>query len=247
MPELPIYPDSGKEAPGYVLARRLQALSDVPSASLGPVLDELRLVCAVETLGLTGAPVSREEVARAARGEERDSELAAHVRSVLEGLELVERGATEKSDLDLDHVVSVHRAAHPAEDGSLRTSDRRSQFAGARPSDPRFVRPRLENLLEWLASESCRSMFPAERMALWFARFVEIAPFEHGNFRTAHLLASHFALASGFPPIALRLEDAEAIRSDVERAIRFDTLPLVERFTDALSRALGVLESASRS
>jgi hypothetical protein len=45
--------------------------------------------------------------------------------------------------------------------------------------------------------------------------------------------------------VTLRLEDAEAIRADVERAVRFDTLPLVERFSDALSRALAALEAAS--
>jgi hypothetical protein len=79
-------------------------------------------------------------------------------------------------------------------------------------------------------------------MALWFPRFVEISPFERGNFRTGHLLASYFSRAAGFPAIGFRLEDADEIRAELEKAFHFDTLPLVNRFTDALDRALAVLE-----
>jgi hypothetical protein len=248
MPELPIYPDPGKEAPGYALKRRLDALAPLSDEARAEARSALRVACVHETLGLTGAPLPPELVRRVVLGEgvdEDDGETVALVRGVVSGLELVEIEAGRRSELDLDVIAHVHRRAVPDADGSLRTAHRKSQFASARPSDPRFVRAKLLNLLEWLASESCRSMFPAERMALWFARFVEIAPFERGNFRTAHLFASHFAVADGFPPVTLRLAEAEAIRSDVERAFRFDTLPLVERFSEAIARALAVLEAAS--
>jgi hypothetical protein len=82
-------------------------------------------------------------------------------------------------------------------------------------------------------------------MSLWFARFVEIAPFEHGNFRTAHLVTSFFAVSGGFPPISLAFADAGTVRTEIERAIRFDTVALVERFSGALSRALRECEKAA--
>ena len=88
-------------------------------------------------------------------------------------------------------------------------------------------------------------MFPAERMALWFARFVEIAPFPTGNFRTAHLRSSFFARTAGYPPVTLERNDAEALRDEVERAIAFDTAPLVSRFSEAISRSLRICEEAA--
>jgi fido (protein-threonine AMPylation protein) len=133
--------------------------------------------------------------------------------------------------------------ANPPSDGALRTTDLKPQFGNARPSSPRFLEARLQDLLDWLASESGTSMFPAERMALWFPRFLEISPFDRGNFRTAHLFLSYFSRSAGFPPVTLQLSEAEETRSDVENALKFDTYPLVRRFSDALARSLLVLET----
>ena len=64
-----------------------------------------------------------------------------------------------------------------------------------------------------------------------------------GNFRTAHLFLSFFSRADGYPPVSLSFEEAEAVRGEVERAFLFDTGPLVERFSTALSRAMEAIES----
>lgn len=246
MPELPIYPDPGREAPGYELERRRKAVAAQPDEVLENAYRALRVECVHETLRLTGAPLSREVVVRVAEGRAGENEEEERlVRGALQALEILEREAKRRPEPDLALVQEVHRAANPASEGELRTTDRPPQFAGARRSEPRFIQSKLENLLGWLAAESCRSMFPAERIALWFARFQEIAPFERGNFRTGHLFASFFARNAGYPPVTLKLEDAEPIRTEIERAVRFDTLPLVERFSDAISRSLSVVEDAS--
>ena len=64
------------------------------------------------------------------------------------------------------------------------------------------------------------------------------------DFRAAHLLLNFFPRADGYPFVCLQLEEAEPVRSEVERAILFDTLPLVNRFNEAVSRALRVCEEA---
>lgn len=232
MPDLPIYPQK-REAPGYALEGRLNRLLESKAESYAATLEALRNQCALETLRLTGAP--------------NESEKSELIKVQLTALALIEEVASEASEPDLHLVRKVHRIASPGADGRFRDVDVdiRAQFKNARPSPPRFVEERLDNLLEWLSAESVRDMFPAERMSLWFARFVEIAPFEHGSFRTAHLLTNFFAATSGFPPITLAFEDAAAIRNEVERAIAFDTEPLVERFSRALENALRTCEEAA--
>jgi hypothetical protein len=199
MPELPIHPVGGREAPGYSLERRLARLKDLPAEPWR-----------------TGLQALREDLAVAA-------------------------GA--KADLGL--IREVHRLSSPPSGGEIRTADLAPQFQNARILSPRFIESRLQNLLDWLHGESGRGMFPAERMALWFPRFLEIAPFERGNFRTAHLFLSFFSCADGYPPVSLKLEEAEAVRGELERAFLFDTGPLVQRFSSALARAMEALERAS--
>lgn len=230
MPDLPIYPQK-REAPGYALERRLSRLHESGPETFAGAVDALAKRLAFETLRLTGAP-----------NENDASEL---FEGQLTALALIQKAAATASEPPLELVREAHRAANPSSDGSFRASDKTPQFKNARSSPPRFIRAKLENLLQWLAAESGREMFPAARMALWFARFVEIAPFERGNFRTGHLLTNFFAASAGFPPVTLRLEDADAIREEVERAIAFDTAPLVERFTQALDRSLRMCEEAA--
>jgi Fic family protein len=249
MPELPIYPQRGREAPGYALERRAARLRNLPAERIEGGLHRLRVDCAFETLRLTGAAVDKETVSRLAAERRRvgkSLEGDALVLGQLDALDAIEAAARagEWGDLSAARIREVHRLANPPSEGDFRIGSLEPQFRNARPSAARFVPAKLANLLEWLDAESGRSMFPAERMALWFPRFVEISPFEHGNFRTAHLFASYFARVSGYPHVALRFDEAEAIRSDVERAFLFDTGPLVQRFSDALGRGLDVVERA---
>ncbi len=233
MSDLPIYPLK-REAPGYALERRLNRLTAASDTGALPALHTLRLELAVETLLLTGVAVDRD------RAQENDA-----LRAQLQAIALIEKSAEERDEPDVELIRRVHQMANPGADGRFRASDAKPQFRNARPSPPLFIGDKLDNLLDWLSAESSRQMFPAQRMALWFARFVEIAPFERGNFRTGHLLLSFFACSAGFPPMTLRLDESEPLREDLERAIVFDTAPLVSRFSDAMSRALRVSEEAA--
>lgn len=233
MPDLPIYPLK-REAPGYALERRLNRLTAANDTGVLPALPALRVELAVETLLLTGVTIERDHA------QENDT-----FRAQLEAISVIERAAEQRDEPDVELICKVHQLANPGTDGRFRTSEGKPQFRNARPSPPRFIGDKLDNLLEWLSADSSRQMFPAQRMALWFARFVEIAPFERGNFRTGHLLLSFFACSAGYPLVTLRLDESEPLREDLERAIIFDTAPLVSRFSDAMSRALLVSEEAA--
>jgi len=234
MPELPIHPDGGPEAPGYSLERRLARLKDLPAERRRRAHEELRESSVLETLRLTGAP-----------GTEKNRPLldVPLFDGALEALALLEATASSGKDLGLGLIREVHRLSSPESRGEIRTVDLPPQFQNARILSARFIESRLENLLDWLHGDSGRGMFPAERMALWFPRFLEIAPFERGNFRTAHLFLSFFSCADGYPPVSLKFEEAEAVRGEVERAFLFDTGPLVLRFSSALGRSLEAIEA----
>ena len=57
------------------------------------------------------------------------------------------------------------------------------QFQGAGLSPPQTVALRLGNLLEWVSGASGRDLETAPRAALFFARFLEISPFERAKLR----------------------------------------------------------------
>lgn len=229
MPDLPIYPDR-PETPGIALERRLTRLRDVPPASYLVASDELRRRAARESLLLTGVDAEDHD----------ETLLATQVACVA----LVEAGGRDASEPSLAIISDVHARANPNEDGSYRAVEVRAQFENARSSPPAFIEAKLDNLRAWLSSETGRQMSPTERMTLWFARFLEIAPFVHGNFRTAHLFLSFFSASAGGPPIYLDHRESDALRQEVERAILFDTAPLVGRFSEALARSLDACETA---
>jgi hypothetical protein len=231
MPELPMHPAVGREAPGYALERRLARCQELSDERRRDAHAGLREEAALHSLRLTGAFTETE----------RADPLFASAR---EALSLIESTACSGKELDLGLIREVHRLSSPPSSGEIRTAELPPQFQNARVLSPRFIEPRLRNLLEWLHGDSGRGMFPAERMALWFPRFLEIGPFDRGNFRTAHLFLSFFSCADGYPPVSLRFEEAEAVRGEVERAFLFDTGPLVQRFSSALSRAIEALEKA---
>lgn len=249
MQDLPIHPSRGTEAPGVRLEKRRERLRTLPAAKYDRAIETLRLDCVFETLRLTGKGVSRELVSEVAGRQgafaaRHDDELL--VSGQIAALDAVDEEAQTARDLTLSLIRRTHRLSSPPSDGSLRTEPIDPQFQGARTSPARFIEARLQNLLAWLAAESARSMYPPERMALFFARYVEIAPFPHGNFRSAHLLVNFFARSAGYPFVMFRLDEADGVREDVERAMRFDTLALVRRFTGAMERSLRACEEQAR-
>lgn len=185
------------------------------------------------TLQLTGTSLSDEEIQAA-----RDGMPPPAFGPALGALQLAQRAAVDRDPTE-ELIASVHAiCAGHAGASPFRTVQIEPQFQGAGLSPPQTVPLRLGELLTWISGDSGRDLETAPRATLFFARFLEISPFERANFRVAHLMLTFFALADGQPPIWFEVEDASGIREDVSRAFRFDTAPLTERIEGSLHRSL---------
>jgi hypothetical protein len=160
------------------------------------------------------------------------------IRGQIAAVELIEREARHKPTLSTELLCTVHRLSSPPSDGRFRSSPAPARFTAGQPSRPELIAEKVANLFDWLAADSGVSLHPAEKAALAFPRLLEIAPFERGNFRSAHLLMNFFAFAEGYPPFFLLLQDADAVREEIERAMVFDTAALMARFAGAIDRSL---------
>lgn len=245
MTELPLYqPVSASRT--QTLARKRDLLLERAGAredAFRDAIAELVVDCVFHTLRLTGQAVERESVARVASECEpgpADSErrLVQLIRGQIAALELTERDARQGRLLSTDLLCTVHRLSNPSSDGRFRAGATPARFAAGKPSRPELIAEKVSNLLDWLDADSGRSLHPVERAALAFPRLLEIAPFEQGNFRTAHLLLNFFGFAEGYPPFFVLLEEAEVVREEIERAMVFDTAPLMMRFSQSLARSL---------
>ena len=244
MQNLPLYPDRS-DTHGLALGRQrdtlLRRAAERPE-KFADSLEKLLGECVFETLRLTGAPVARQAIADVqAGGTERDpgrSDSADLIRGQLRALGAIRERAESTPELTESLLREVHRLSTPDSNGDYRTEPAPAQFAGSPPSCPDLISDKIGNLCDWLSVDSGRGMHSPERAALAFARLLEISPFEHGNFRTGHLLLSFFAFADRYPPFFLRLDDAEVVREEVERAMAFDTLPLVNRLARSLASSL---------
>ena len=185
------------------------------------------------TLQLTGTALTEAEIQAARQGAPTPAFGPALGAFGLLANAAADRDPTEKL------IGEVHAVSNGLTGASLfRTKQIEPQFQGAGLSPPQTVALRLGNLLEWVSGASGRDLETAPRAALFFARFLEISPFERANFRVAHLMLTFFALADDQPPIWFEVEDAPGIRDDVSRAFRFDTAPLTERIERSLHRSL---------
>lgn len=243
---LPLHPGGGEvrpQGPGQeIRARRDRVRAEVGAERWRASRQPLLVEAARATLELTGAAPS-EAALRAAR----EGNPTPAFGPSLGALGLLQRTAANR-DPAPELIAEVHAVATGAAGASpFRAGQIEPQFEGASLSPPQTIALRLGELLEWISGASGRDLETAPRAALFFARFLEISPFERANFRVAHLMLSFFALADDHPPIWFEVEDAPGIREDVSGAFRFDTAPLTARIERALHHSLDrvVTESAT--
>jgi Fic family protein len=218
----------------------LQGLVSKDPEALDTARSFLKRECVSQTLKLTGTDVSAEDVKEAVEGRAEASAALKLIQGQLEALEWIERVAESEREMETHLIVEVHRLSCRPGGGRFRTNVGISEFVGVVPSRPELIAEKVEDLLVWLRCESGRSLHPPERATLFFTRFLEIGPFESGNFRAAHLLMNYFGFDTGYPPFFFQVEDSKKVRSEIERAMSFDTEPLVVRIAGAMNRSLDI-------
>ncbi len=234
---LPLHPGAGAPRPPgpgqEIRARRDRVREQAGSERWCAECEALVVEAARATLQLTGAAPSEEEIHAAREGAPTPA-----FGPSLGALGLVGRAARDR-DPTRELISEVHAVSSGLTGASpFRTHQIEPQFQGASLSPPQTLALRLGELLDWISGASGKDLETAPRAALFFARFLEISPFERANFRVAHLMLTFFSLADDQPPIWFEVEDAPGIREDVSRAFRFETAPLTERIGRILHRSL---------
>jgi len=241
MQELEVYsPDEQNLGRALSVQRKLFLEAEqLKPGQFEAAFEELRRRCIGETLRLTGVQVTDEEVTHALR--EGQSSRRANDELIVgqwEAMTAIEKAATNRLPLDGSLLSMVHRLSSPPHGGGFRSGPVQPQFENAEPSRSRDISDKVGNLADWLETEGVRCLQAPEKAALTFVRLLEIAPFAKGNFRSSHLILNYFAYGGGYPPFFIRSEDADEVRKDIERALRFETKGLVERLTTAQMASL---------
>jgi Fic family protein len=240
MPELPAHPAINQDHFSALSRRRDQWLREAKTNPSGAVqaIKALTFECVTQTLLLTGVSITKEEVKRVAESAGPESQNRVLISGQFQALRTIQDAVRSGPSLTQSLICEVNRFSTPDSGGVFRRGPGRSQFAGITPPAHPLIAGRLENLIDWLAARSGRSLHLPARAALAFVRLLEISPFERGNFRTAHLLLNYFAFVENFPPLFLRAGEAGEVRKDVERGLGFDTLPLATRLARAQAASL---------
>jgi len=132
-------------------------------------------------------------------------------------ISFVESLVDTRKEITEDDVLRVHRLimSNVAEDaGRYRTAAIRVTGTSFMPPPSKEVRPRTNQLLEWLR-ENPDELRPIELATVFHHRFVRIHPFTEGNGRTARLLMNAILMKNGYPFIAIipKIDRAKYLRA----------------------------------
>ncbi len=122
-----------------------------------------------------------------------------------EAIKFIEGLVSGKREIDEDALLHIHELIMRGivEDaGRYRTGRVRIAGATFAPPPSLEVRPKLNELLEWLR-KNLDEYTPIELAAVFHHRFVQIHPFTEGNGRTARLLMNAILMKAGYPFIAI--------------------------------------------
>ncbi|OUC41519.1 tetratricopeptide repeat protein [Trichinella nativa] len=163
--------------------------------------------------------------------------------------------------LSVEDILDIHRRVlgfvDPVESGHFRTHQVYiGSFEPSLPENSTFaveilicrrsflyccrisVEKEVDELLEWLNSDTAMSIHPVELAALLHYKFVVIHPFVDGNGRTSRLLMNLILMQAGFPPVIIRVEDRLQYYESLKLANEGDLRPFVRFIAECTRRTL---------
>lgn len=185
--------------------------------------------------------VSREEIARALRGEHEGSVLGRTIANYSSAMDYIQASARSGAGFGADLLCNVHRlltAGLEEGGGEFRKGRGAELVPGLATLEGDLITRALARSTEWFSAESLFDLHPVEQASLALMRVVEIQPFASHNFATALLSASFFLLCADLPFPLLRAAEFPKFHEALGRAL--STL-----WTQDLTRLLAVaVESA---
>ena len=110
---------------------------------------------------------------------------------------------------------------------------------GHHPPDWELVPHLVENALEWCRADSFGEMHEVEQAALVLLKLTDIQPFPRHNGATLRLFSNFFLLRAGYPPAVIRSDLGGRYTLALQKALCFETGPLVELLTESVAFSLG--------
>ena len=106
------------------------------------------------------------------------------------------------------------------------------------PAEPELVPPLVDTALQWCRADSFAEMHEVEQAALVLLKLTDIQPFDRHNGTTLRLFSNFFLVRAGYPPAVIRSELAGRYSIALQKALCYQTGPLVELLTDSVAFSL---------
>ena len=107
------------------------------------------------------------------------------------------------------------------------------------PAEPELVPQLVDTALEWCRADSFAEMHEVEQAALVLLKLTDIQPFDRHNGKTLRLFSNFFLVRAGYPPAVIRSELAGKYSMALQKALCYQTGPLVELLTESVAFSLG--------
>ena len=142
-----------------------------------------------------------------------------------------------------ESILSAHALAFPERPaaGELRKTELQPLYRGQDCAPPEFIEHSIDNLVVWLTAESFTQIHPIEQCALTITRFIDVWPFEFGNF-TIGLLFGNFALRrAGLTPFFVLPEHRKEFERAIAQAMTIDMQPLINAIFQTVRKEIEAL------
>lgn len=187
--------------------------------------------CALDPHGEGAAPgpASRQEEGR--RQQER------HVKAWRWFLERAQKSAAP-NPADLQQLHSRLMGRSEGRPSDYRQAPAAPLLEGHDPAEPELVPHLVDAALQWCRADSFAEMHEVEQAALVLMKLTDIQPFDRHNGRTLRLFSNFFLVGAGYPPAVIRSELAERYSAALQKALCYQTGPLVELLTESVAFSL---------
>lgn len=107
------------------------------------------------------------------------------------------------------------------------------------PAEPELVPQLVDAALQWCRADSFAEMHEVEQAALVLLKLTDIQPFDRHNGKTLRLFSNFFLVRAGYPPAVIRSQLAGRYSMALQKALCYQTGPLVELLTESVAFSLG--------
>jgi len=115
------------------------------------------------------------------------------------------------------------------------------------PAEPELVPRLVDTALQWCRADSFAEMHEVEQAALVLLKLTDIQPFDRHNGMTLRVFSNFFLVRAGYPPAVIRSELAGRYSMALQKALCYQTGPLVELLTESVAFSLGTCLGESPS